>query len=440
MRSVLLSLTVLALVDGADPAPAPHMSYLDNGVVRIGMDLDRGGAVTFLECHARPGNLINSYDLGRQIQMSQYSGPVPFTVPGHELKKEWTGIGWNPIQTGDVFHHPSRVLDQKNDGTELYVKCVPMQWPLDDVPGECTYETWTTLDGPVINMRFRMVNHRGDTTQYPARQQELPAVYTIAALHRWMTYTGERPFAGEALTHVENDWRKPWPWTHALPTERWSALVGDDDWGLGVFSEDGGHFDGGLYGAPGSRDPLAGATAYLAPVQIETIDHDIVYAFRATLMVGTLTEIRARFNALATRSLPTWTFAADRQHWHVEGGVDAGPPHDGAWRIPCGAKPPRLMGPTRCWRAEDGRAVTLTATCTQRGMTLHVHWRRLGQDDWQHAPGVAIALTGDGQPHDYRAELGGDGYQGLLTGLSIVPEGGGDALLSLHRIAIVAER
>ena len=258
MRIVLLLLTALAL-QAADAVPkrAPRMSFLDNGVVRIGMDLDRGGAVTFLESHARPGNLINSYDLGRQIQMSQYSGPVPFTVSGHELKKEWVGIGWNPIQTGDVFSHPSQVLAHRNDGKELYVKCVPMQWPLDNVPGECTYETWTTLDGPVINMRFRMENHRSDTTRYPARHQELPAVYTIASLHRWMAYTGDRPFTGAELTHIENDWHKPWPWTRRIPTERWTALVGDDDWGLGLFSEDGGHFDGGLYGKPGSTDPLS---------------------------------------------------------------------------------------------------------------------------------------------------------------------------------------
>ena len=33
---------------GATAVPAPRMTYLDNGEVRIGMDLALGGAVTFI--------------------------------------------------------------------------------------------------------------------------------------------------------------------------------------------------------------------------------------------------------------------------------------------------------------------------------------------------------------------------------------------------------
>jgi hypothetical protein len=152
------------------------MSFLDNGVVRIGADLALGGAITWLSHRERPDNLINSYDLGRQIQMSHYSGPVPFQPPGTILRPEWRDIGWNPIQTGDVFGHASRVLDHRNDGRELYVKCVPMHWPLDNVPGECVFESWITLAGSEVHLRFRATNARPDMTRYPARHQELPAV------------------------------------------------------------------------------------------------------------------------------------------------------------------------------------------------------------------------------------------------------------------------
>ena len=64
----------------ATALPAPRMTYLDNGEVRIGMDLALGGAVTFLSGKDHPGNLINSAGLGRQIQMSHYSGPWPQEV------------------------------------------------------------------------------------------------------------------------------------------------------------------------------------------------------------------------------------------------------------------------------------------------------------------------------------------------------------------------
>ena len=46
---------------------------------------------------------------------------------------------------------------------------------LEDEPGECTFECWIQLDGATAKVRSRMVNHRSDTTQYAARQQELPA-------------------------------------------------------------------------------------------------------------------------------------------------------------------------------------------------------------------------------------------------------------------------
>src|SRR5688572_33341681 len=126
MRALLLSLAIGLVIAAEPPRPEPRMSFLDNGTVRIGADLALGGAITWLSHHERPDNLINSHDLGRQIQMSHYSGPVPFQPEGAVLKPEWRTIGWNPIQTGDVFGHPSRVLEHRTAGRELYVQCVPM--------------------------------------------------------------------------------------------------------------------------------------------------------------------------------------------------------------------------------------------------------------------------------------------------------------------------
>jgi hypothetical protein len=54
----------------------PHMSYLDNGVIRLGVDLNVGGTITYLSRSGTEQNLVNSYDFGRQIQMSYYSGGV----------------------------------------------------------------------------------------------------------------------------------------------------------------------------------------------------------------------------------------------------------------------------------------------------------------------------------------------------------------------------
>lgn len=421
MRPTLLLMMAVVLSAGESPRPEPKMSFLDNGTVKIGADLALGGAITFLSHRDRPQNLINSHDLGRQIQMSHYSGPIPFQPEGKQLKKEWTGIGWNPIQTGDVFGHPSRVLDHRNDGRELYVKCVPMHWPLENVPGECVYESWTTLDGPTVTMRFRATNARPDKTAYAARMQELPAVYVISRLHRFMSYVGERPFTGGGLTHLDNDFRKPWPWTRRIGAEGWAALVGDDDWGLGIAGDGIFQFDGGLFGKAGSDDVRDSATAYVAPVRIESFDHDIVYEYRTTLTLGTLTEIRARLIALADRGLPTWSFAAGRSHWHVEGGIDAGPPSEGIWRVPLVSRVARLVAPVRCWRAEDAGSIEFDAACTGGPTTLRLRWRCLGDGDpWHPERVMTIPAGGNGAFALQHFMVGAHPqWTGLITGIAI---------------------
>ena len=60
-----------------------EMSWLDNGQVRVGVDLKHGGALVFL---SRGGgkNRVNNYDFGRQVQLSFYAGPVPYAEAGQE--------------------------------------------------------------------------------------------------------------------------------------------------------------------------------------------------------------------------------------------------------------------------------------------------------------------------------------------------------------------
>ena len=273
----------------------PRMSFLANDQLKLGMDLSLGGAITHLSSAGEPTkNLVNSWDLGRQIQMSYYSGPVPYEVQGHAGPPPmWRGIGWNPIQVGDDYGNPSRVLEHRNDGRELYVKCVPMQWPLDDVPGECTFECWATLDGPAARVRCRLTMRRADRTQWPARTQELPAVYTNGPWHRLFTYAGDKPFDGDELRRIDHPFTAKNPWAHWQATERWAALVDDADWGLGVWNPDCVRLSGGFVGKGGRGGPKDGETGYLAPNRDEVLDHDLVHEYEYALVLGDLKAIRA---------------------------------------------------------------------------------------------------------------------------------------------------
>jgi hypothetical protein len=440
--SLIASLLLVSITAfGGQPAlPTPKMTFLDNGEVRIGMDLALGGAVTFISSRDHPGNIINSADLGRQIQMSHYSGPWPFEVGDKKPNPAWAGLGWNPIQTGDCYLNPSKVVTHTNDGKELYIKCIPMQWPLSNVPGDCVFETWTTLEGPVIHMRYRCTNQRQDPTRYRPCPQELPAVYTISRLSRLMSYTGDQPFTEDQLTHIANDWHKPWPWTRFIATEAWAAVVDDHDWGLGVFKVDGGEFHGGIYGDERSEDPKHNSTTYVAPIHLENFDYNIVYEHRTEFVVGHLAEIRKRFNQMAPRTPPSWRFAQDRQHWTVRDATDQGFPLPGEWRIKFGDKKARLESGVRCWRADAAPGLDLQAAYTgKKPITLRVLWKRLDEDRFDSQRSLSLELSPDGKFHTYHLELrSSPGYRGLLTGLaleSVTQPGAGDEL-AIQSIAL----
>jgi hypothetical protein len=417
------------------------MTFLDNGEVRLGMDLALGGAVTFLSSRDHPGNLINSADLGRQIQMSHYSGPWPFEAGGKKPHPHWAGLGWNPIQTGDCYLNPSQVVEHRNDGREVYIRCIPMQWPLENVPGDCLFETWTTLEGPVIHMRFRCTNQRKDRAFYRPCAQELPAVYTISTLGRLMSYTGDQPFTGAALTHIRNDWRKGWPWTAFTATERWAALVDTNHWGLGVFKDDGGEFHGGIHGDKRSDNPKDGSTAYVAPIHREHFDHNIVYEHRTDFMVGRLEDIRRRFNAMATQTPPAWRFTSHRQHWTLRQATDQGLPFQGEWRIRCGDPKPRLEGPTYCWRAEQAPSLELEIAFEGAATEARLFWKRLDTERYDATRRVAFALVPSDTFRTYRLDLAASPeYRGLLTSLAFEPlaEPQPGAQIAIRSIRLVA--
>lgn len=437
-----IALLLASLISGSITA-AEQMTFLDNGEVRIGMDLALGGAVTHLSSRDRPANLINSADLGRQIQMSHYSGPWPFEPDGKKPDPAWAGLGWNPIQTGDCKGNPSRVLEHRNTGGELYIRCIPMQWPLNNVPGDCVFETWTTLEGPLVHMRFRCTSQRSDHTAYRASPQELPAVYTVSTLWRLMSYTGEKPFTGAALTHVPNNWHAPWPWTRFTATENWAALVGDDGWGLGVFKEDTTEFHGGIHGDGRSSNPKAGSTAYVAPIHRENFDHNIVYDHETTLMVGRLEDLRLRFNGLARKSPPAWQFTTNRQHWTLHHAQDEGFPLQGEWRVVFGVQKPRLEGPAQCWRAEQAGTVLLELRHQGKPSRARLSWKRLGEEEAAAPQHIDFDLAPTDTAKEYRVDLSSSpGYRGLITGLTFEPiaEPQPGGRISIRSISLVAGR
>ena len=414
-------------VRGAAPV-TPRLSFLDNGHLRLGIDLAIGGAITYLSKSGSDVNLINSADWGRQIQMSFYSGPNPFTPHGKRPAKTWEGLGWNPIQSGDSFGNRSRVLDSRNDGRTLYVKSVPMQWPLDDEPGECAFETWITLEGSTARVRSRIVNRRADTMQYSGRDQELPAIYTNGPWDRLMTYTGDKPFTGDALSQIPSRF----PWSGWQSTENWAALVNDQGWGLGVWEPGVYAFLGGFSGKPGVGGPHDGSTGYIAPLQREILDHDIVYEYQYVLILGSLAEIRRYAYAHASKSAPPdFVFRSDRQHWRYSNASDTGWPIRGELQITLGQPDPQIIGPDGFWTASSAPTLFLQAAFPPGQTQATIFWKRSDTSGFSASKSLALNVLPDGKFHLYRVPLASSPeYKGAITGLRLDPDKGrpGDIL------------
>lgn len=396
------------------------MSYLDNGVVRVGVDLNMGGVITYLSRSSDSTSVINVHDTGREVQQSYYAGPD--SLAG----SNWP---WNPIGAGSGYGDRSTVVATLNDGMTLYVRTIPMQWNLPDTPGECYFETWITLDGQGVQLRYRLTNHRSDLTKYGGYDQELPAVYTIGKLHRLFTYDGGAPFTGASSRLVP--FQEGPPWVTYYPTEHWMAFLDDSGWGLGVLNTDSYRFIAGFAGVADTGGPSDDATGYIAPVMTEVLDHNIAYTYDASLILGTLDEIRAY--AVAHRkseSRPDYHFALDhfqedRQHFAYFNASDSGLPLKGALRVDLSQTDPQIWLPEGRWDAASLPTLYLTAAFHTHDTAAEIFWAIPGQS-FDPSRRLDFAVVPDGKTRTYAIPLSlSPAYTGVITRLRIDPSDGG---------------
>jgi hypothetical protein len=415
---IALALIIITAWAAKDPAFA-QVQYLDNGVIKIGVDLTRGGAISYLSESNSSENVVNVYDNGRFIQQSYYSGPDPFIPPGAVQHPAYAGWGWNPVQAGDVYRYRSQVISESNDGTTLYVKCIPKQWALKNVDSECTMEAWIILDENRVHVRNRLINFRNDTTDYDGRHQELPAVYTVGRLYRLFTYTGSAPFTSDSLTEINNSGP---PWEYWTSTENWSALVDDNDWGLGVFHPGAYLTVGGFHGTPGTGGPYDNNTGYIAPLHTDILDHDIVYEYEYTLILGDLNDdIRSYACANAPPSGPNHVFIQDRSHCLPQQLTDESPPFSGYWPLILDQSDPTILLPPTIWNAGDVPRIYITAAFQTMNDQAEIFFA--GADGaFSGDKRLPLEIVPDGRIRIYEIDLSShDLYTGSITRLRFDP-------------------
>ena len=438
MKKSKISLSLLALLfqQGFINAQVPvskdlgrsekDFIYIENKILKLGIDTSMGGAITYLEMKEYGENMVNNFDLGRQVQISFFGGPNPFIPsPDKQPHQRWVKIGWNPIQAGDVYGYGSKIIDLYVGSDSIFVSCIPMHWPLENVPGQCIYESRIKLDGNKVYVTAGILNHRDDHTQYPARTSEFPAVYTNGTYYKLYTYTGDAPFTMAPLKRIPKRTveRGEFPWTRFQATESWAALVNDDNLGLAVYSPVTQRFLGGFTGKEGEGSTFDIPCGYICPIGYEVLDHNIEYEYSYVLVAGELNQIREDIYQLAEagrQEKPCFEFLNSRHGWHYENAGDTGWPIRGLLDIrPMGTECD-LIGPDISFPAESVKRLEITASIQSGAESFSFSWMQIRGEEKSEPFSTKVKIRNADGFQNYKIDLGKEkDFTGLVTGLKL---------------------
>ena len=400
--------------------------YIENEQLTLGIDTSMGGAITYLEIKEYGENMVNDFDLGRQVQISFFGGPNPFIPsPDKQPHERWVKIGWNPIQAGDVFGYGSKITDLYVGEDSIFVRCIPMHWPLENVPGQCIYESRIKLVGNKVFASAKILNHREDKTQYPARSSEFPAIYSNGTYYRLFTYTGDQPFTFGEMKRIPKSWVDPgeFPWARFQATENWAALVNDEGIGMGVYSPVTQRFLGGFTGNEGEGSTFDIPCGYICPIGFEVLDHNIEYEYSYVLVAGELEEIRKDVYELAMEDRseqPCFDFDITRQGWYYRNAHDAGWPVREILDIFPDEASFSLIAPDISFEARKFKQLEITAAFEADARSFSFLWTRIKGYGKLPPDSVVIDVVQGTEYHTYQVELDGlEGFEGLITGIKL---------------------
>ncbi len=253
-----------------------NMVYLESTDYKIGIDLDWGGALSYMAdktnnvvaaqkkslwgTNSNPVevgfsddfskyiyntqsdvNLINCHDTGRLVQQSYYGTGDSSYEPGYYGEAVWP---YNPVQGGNIKNEASKIVDLQVTDNEIYIKCRPLDWAKSAEYITPSYmEAWYTLEDGLVRATCRFVDYSG----YPSvtTDQEFPAFYCVEPLNNFVYYAGGEAWSDSntKTTLTDLDFWGTAPDQYYDCNENWGAFIGDGESGYGV----------GLY-APGQTD------------------------------------------------------------------------------------------------------------------------------------------------------------------------------------------
>ncbi len=343
------TLISIDLTQATNPGDSSGMVYLSSSDYKIGIDLDWGGALTYMEdltnsvvsARKKPlfgsatgntevgfssdyptsgfsnryttqgnVNLINAHDTGRLVQQSYYgTGSYPYE-PGMYGEAVWN---YNPVQGGNLYNEASKIVDVKVSENELYIKCRPLDWAKEAVDITPSYmEAWYTFENGMMRATCRFVDFSG----YPSvtTTQELPAFYCVEPLNNFVYYSGGEAWSDSNTKVTRSDLGF---WGTAtdqdfICNENWAAFVGNGSggYGVGIYCPGQELFHTGVYysgdGAthcstltPATEDP----TSYMGIVDVLQFCSYKPISYCYYIKTGNVDTIRNSFKTVAQNSV-----------------------------------------------------------------------------------------------------------------------------------------
>lgn len=167
--------------------------FIDNGIIRLGVDLESGGGIFSFSRVSPERNVLNHGDKGRLIQQSYYGDSDGTAWAG----KPWR---WNPVQGGSFKNVPATVLATEAGLRSLFVRTRPRHWASGEDMPDVLMEENLELEGDVARLRFKF-QYLGKKTFSP-QHQELPAVFADYRLSHLVFYAGSHPWTGGELKKI----------------------------------------------------------------------------------------------------------------------------------------------------------------------------------------------------------------------------------------------
>lgn len=208
-----------------------YPSYQNNGVIKLGRDSAAGGSIVWLS-ESNGNNMVNNWDLGRQIQMNT-----------RDLNGDY-----NPTQAGDgpnasgsiIFFADTNITFSKSQPL-LFYNLPPYSGPPRPAYGELFY-MWTEFLPNSNNRGFLIKTffQNKDTLQGECFTNVVSPgdILNHTPFSGLQIYDGKYPWTGGALSTIID----PWDGMNATrfsSTERWFALTDNSNYGishLGDFS------------------------------------------------------------------------------------------------------------------------------------------------------------------------------------------------------------